>query len=97
MDHRAEFNRLLMRDARLSQVMQHFGLTPDEAGLALHYARLSKVVSSAGGKAFSISPPIGLPSVSDGKSWCNQCERRVSEGEAAKCTSRWCKADMRAA
>lgn len=94
-DHRAQFNRLLMRDARLGEVMKLYGLTPDETGLALHYARLSKVVSDAGGKAFSIAPPT--LTARDGKTFCGQCERRVSEGEAEQCSSRWCKAKAVAA
>jgi hypothetical protein len=95
MDPRAEFHRLFLKNTTLARAAHHYGLTAEEMGLALHYARLSKVLNKAsGGKAFTVAPPppIKVKVTPPDHVWCSQCERRVHLNEAKVCASMFCKA-----
>ena len=90
-DHRAEFMRLWTRNATIPQVASLYGLTANEMGLALHYARLSKVISNAARKPLTVAPPAPFSQPTD-KVWCGQCDSLVPRASVAACASPWCKA-----
>jgi hypothetical protein len=93
-DPRAEFLRLFMRNTTLATAAAHYGLTAEEMGLALHYARVSKIINKPRFDRPAIRPPAAVnfdppPPV---KVWCVQCDRNVFLDEAERCTSQFCKA-----
>lgn len=94
-DPREEFHRFYQRGATLKEVRLHYGLSAEEVGLALHYARLSKIVNAP---AAPPMPQIRRPKEDlsplqypNGKTWCDQCEQLVTMAQGAACTSQWCK------
>ncbi len=106
MDHAAEFYALQEARTPLRKVARHYGLTLDEMGRALHYARIAKTMKEAAERqaqrdlAQRLSQSLRQqPDKSfqpPAKQWCVQCERRVSANEAASCASAWCKAKVAA-
>lgn len=57
--------------------------------LANHGARVGHHLTMLEDKA---APPPALTAVATEASWCDQCEKRVAPGEAARCKSAHCKA-----
>jgi len=89
-DPRAEFMRLYTRGAPLSQVATAYNLTPEEMGLALHYARISKFINGHQAPARPIVvPPPPMPT---DRVFCMQCDRMVARAFGEKCTAPFCKA-----
>lgn len=87
-DPREEFLRLYKRGAPLSHVAMNYNLTPEEIGLALHYARLTKVINKAQKTRITIGPP---PPSYTNKSFCTQCDRLVRLDEGQLCQKPFCK------
>lgn len=97
-DPRAEFMRLYEKGLSLSKTARIYGLEPEEMGLALHYARLTKLLNNAAGnpqRAFVVAPPVMKPA--GGKVFCAQCDHAVHPAEADRCSSPFCKAKAEAA
>lgn len=107
MDPSREIHGLYAKKKTLKRAAQHYGLTLDEMGLALHYARIAKVMKDAADRqarrdlaeqlkraaaAVSQRPETSFYSAPPALNWCLQCERRVSASEAAACRNSWCKA-----
>lgn len=97
-DPSAEFHRLYRANARPSSIASYYGLTADEMGRALHYARIAKVMKLAEEKrqkqadlAKRLAAASALPAAPN-RIWCVQCERRVSPDSARACSSQFCKA-----
>lgn len=108
MDALSEFRRLYSSGATLGQAGAFFGLSCEEMGKALHYARLSKTMRTAA-KAeeqrqateqiarVALAKQRAANAPEPDRTWCTQCERRVFVHEAAACKSRFCKAKAVAA
>lgn len=107
MDANSEFRRFYSNGATLGQVGSFYGLTCEEMGRALHYARLSKTMNSAAHQEQQRKAAERVTRAALAKeraancpidqAWCAQCERRVYTHEAAACESQWCKAKAAAA
>jgi hypothetical protein len=82
-----------MKPRALTDVAAAYELSEDEADRALRWAQIAKTAARGGRSISRLS--LFSPSTKfdrDGKTWCNQCERRVSRDAVAACRSQWCKA-----
>jgi hypothetical protein len=78
-----------------------YGLSVDEVHNALSWARIAKA-AEANRPLPASEPPrperraqwdfARVPEPKDGKTYCGQCDRRVSPDESARCLDSFCKA-----
>lgn len=97
-DPREEFMRLYLREKGVQRLAVLFGLSAEEMGLALHYARLSRIINAAQTprRPITVPPPPSPLEPTNGRVFCGQCDRAVYPDEAVSCRSRWCKAKVAA-
>lgn len=101
-DRRTTFRSLYRHNASLRRGADLFGLTPEEMGLALHYAMLTKVMRKSGAPAPTYPTPTEIkwekkPHPMSPKLFCDQCDRLVYRHEAKDCEKQFCKAKANAA
>lgn len=91
----AEMHALYQRGLNMREIAPRFGL--GRTGVQKAFARYEFKVRSRGGPQARLpqaEPPLIIirPSFQPPRSWCAQCERRVSTMEAGRCASRFCAA-----
>lgn len=71
-----------------------YGLTADEVRRALKWAQTAKLAASRPRKQERRArwDFARFPEPQDGRTWCQQCEQRVTSEQALQCLSAFCKA-----